>query len=109
MVYSDRGTVGWAKALAPPLVKETPVVRRAHASANPAWARRTIGLSDGETVPAPLPTLYRFRRSKPVCTVDWRGANLPGATMPTPCREHHRRTCAPAERPRRGPVGGLPP
>jgi len=58
----------------------------------------------GKSWHAILHILYPFWRSKPVCAVDWRRADLPGATKHTPCREHQRRTCAPAERPRRGPT-----
>src|SRR5215831_7202482 len=49
--------VGWAKAVARLLAEAKPIVRRAHAVSQSRVVRRTIGLSDGETVPTPLPTL----------------------------------------------------
>src|ERR1051325_3739104 len=82
-VFMYGSFVGWAKRSLPTMCV--------------AWARRC----------APLPTLYPSGVRSRSAGVDWRRADLPGATMPTPCREHQRRTRAPAERPRRAPVGGL--
>src|SRR5690242_21023872 len=55
------------------------------------------------------PTLYPSEVRSRSAGLDWHRADLPGATMPTPCREHQRRTRAPAESPRRAPVGGFAP